>query len=170
MDLICHYASPLGELLLAGKGDALSGLWFDGQRHFGAGLEAGAEEGWLPVFDDAFRWLDSFFGGSVPGFVPRLDLRGTPFQRAVWDALLAVPYGETVTYGEIARHLARTGRPSAAGVPSPRAVGAAVGRNPVSLIVPCHRVVGAGGRLVGYAGGLDRKARLLALERSGQLA
>ena len=159
VDCLCHYASPLGGITLAGSGDALTGLWFDGQAHFGSTLDGPAEEGWLPVFGDAFRWLDSYFGGYVPGFTPRLDLRGTPFQQRVWDALLQIPYGETVTYGELAGALGS----------SPRAVGGAVGRNPVSLIVPCHRVVGAGGRLTGYAAGPARKARLLRLEQSGSL-
>ena len=167
VDLTCHYSSPLGEILLAGSGDALTGLWFDGQRHFGAGLETGAAEGWLPVFGDAFRWLDGYFAGRRPDFTPKLDLRGTPFQLAVWNALLDISYGETVTYGGLARRLARAGWPAQYGAPAPRAIGGAVGRNPVSLIVPCHRVVGAGGRLTGYAGGLDRKARLLQLERTG---
>lgn len=159
VDILCHYASPLGGITLAGSGDALTGLWFDGQAHFGSTLDGPAAAGWLPVFDDAFRWLDSYFGGYVPGFTPRLALRGTPFQTAVWHALLAIPYGETVTYGELAGWLHS----------SPRAVGGAVGRNPVSLVVPCHRVVGAGGRLVGYAAGPDRKARLLMLEQTGSL-
>ena len=160
MDFVCHYSSPLGGITLAGSGDSLTGLWFDGQAHFAASLDNLGEEGWLPVFDDAFRWLDSYFGGYVPSLTPQLDLRGTPFQQVVWRALLDLPYGDTLTYGELARQLNS----------SARAVGGAVGRNPVSLIVPCHRVVGADGCLTGYAGGLDRKARLLELERTGELA
>ena len=160
MDFVCHYSSPLGGITLAGSGDSLTGLWFDGQAHFVATLDGHCEEGWLPVFDDAFRWLDSYFGGYVPSHIPNLDLRGSSFQQAVWRALLDIPYGETVTYGDLARRLDS----------SPRAVGGAVGRNPVSLIVPCHRVVGTDGRLTGYAGGLARKARLLELERTGELA
>ena len=112
------------------------------------------------MFDDTFRWLDSYFGGYVPSLTPQLDLRGTPFQQKVWHALLDIPYGELVTYGDLARRLNT----------SPRAIGGAVGRNPVSLIVPCHRVIGAGGCLTGYAGGLDLKFRLLELERTGELA
>ncbi len=154
--LICHYASPLGDLTLAGEGDALAGLWFDGQVHYGSTLPEATGEGWLPVFDDAFRWLDSYFGGYVPAAMPELDLRGSAFQKRVWKELLTIPYGETVSYGELARRLGS----------SARAVGGAVGRNPVSLIVPCHRVIGAGGRLTGYGGGLDLKARLLELERT----
>ena len=152
-----HYASPLGGITLAGDGDALTGLWFDGQAHFPA-CPGEARE--LPVFAGAARWLDAYFAGADPGFTPKLDPRGTPFQRAVWAALAAIPYGQTTTYGAIAARLAGAGLPRA----SARAVGGAVGRNPISLIIPCHRVVGADGSLTGYAGGLDRKARLLRLE------
>jgi len=166
--MICtwHHESPLGGITLAGEGDALLGLWFDGQTHFGCtgtGLvipqeaPVGTRGPDLPVFDEACRWLDLYFDGQLPDFRPQLDLRGTPFRRAVWEQLRTIPYGQTLTYGEIARRLGA----------SPRAVGGAVGRNPVSLIVPCHRVVGAGGRLTGYAGGLERKVRLLRLERTG---
>ena len=151
-----HYDSPLGGITLAGEGDALTGLWIDGQTHFASTLGAQSEERWLPVFDDACRWLDVYFSGRIPDFTPKLNLRGTPFQRSVWQALLAIPYGETISYGELA------GRVSCA---SARAVGGAVGRNPVSLIVPCHRVIGAGGALTGYAGGLELKKRLLQWEK-----
>ena len=161
MKYIRHYLSPLGGVTLASDGDALTGLWFDGQRHFGRGLEEGAGESDLPVFDETVRWLDAYFRGERPGFLPRLHMIATPFQSAVWRALLRIPYGETASYGEIARAVSAEwgGRVSA------RAVGGAVGRNPISLIVPCHRVVGADGSLTGYAGGVERKARLLALER-----
>ena len=155
MDLVCHYDSPLGRITLAGEDAALTGLWLEGQTHFASTLDGRCEEGWLPVFDDTFRWLDSYFGGYVPSLTPQLDLRGTPFQQKVWRALLDIPHGELVTYGDLARRLNT----------SPRAIGGAVGRNPVSIIVPCHRVIGVGGRLTGYAGGLDLKARLLELEQ-----
>ena len=146
--------SPLGQITLAGEGDALAGLWFEGQKHFASTLGPDATEGWLPVFDEVKRWLDIFFSGTEPGFTPRLDLRGTPFRQKVCKELLTIPYGKTVTYGELARRVGS----------SPRAIGGAVGHNPVSLIVPCHRVIGADNRLTGYAGGLDLKARLLLLE------
>ncbi len=165
MDYIAHYSSPLGGITLASDGDALVGLWFDGQKRFGAGLSADPVERPLPVFDDAARWLDAWFAGRDPGFSPRLTLRGTPFQRAVWAALSAIPYGRTATYGDISRAVAPAGFPRA----SARAVGGAVGRNPVSLIIPCHRVVGANGRLTGYAGGLERKRALLELESKNHL-
>ena len=155
------YASPLGPVTLGSDGQALTGLWFDGQRFFGASLGEDAPVRPLDVFDTAARWLDAYFSGRAPDFTPPLRLDGTPFQRAVWELLLNIPYGRTATYGELAAALgARRDRHR----PSARAVGNAVARNPVSLIVPCHRVVGAGGKLTGYAGGLDRKRRLLRLE------
>ena len=156
MTAICYYDSPLGGITLAGGGDALTGLWIDGQTHFASSLGPQSEERWLPVFADACRWLDGYFAGAIPDFTPKLDLRGTPFRRTVWQALLAIPYGETITYGELAARIS---------CPSARAVGGAVGRNPVSLIVPCHRVIGAGGALTGYAGGLELKEKLLRLEQ-----
>lgn len=156
MTFLWHYESPMGGISLAGEDNALTGLWFDGQEHFGSTLDQRVEEQWLPVFADACRWLDTYFEGRIPGFTPKLDLRGTPFRQKVWRALLDIPYGETISYGELARRLA---------CPSARAVGGAVGRNPISLIVPCHRVVGAGGTLTGYAGGLVRKQGLLHLEQ-----
>lgn len=155
MDYLCHIPSPLGGLTLASDGEALTGLWFDGQAHFGAGLSDERKERPLPVFDEALRWLSVYFSGREPDFTPPLRLRGTAFQRAVWQELLTVPYGRTMSYGELARRL---------GTASARAVGGAVGRNPVSIIIPCHRVLGADGRLTGYAGGLERKRYLLRIE------
>ena len=162
MDYIQHCASPLGGILLAGAGDRLVGLWFDGQSYFGEGLDPEHEAGELPVLDEGRRWLEMYFAGEKPDFTPPVAPRGTDFQRAVWAILSDIPYGRTATYGELARALADMGRPNA----SPRAVGGAVARNPISLIVPCHRVIGANGDLTGYAGGLDRKRRLLALEEA----
>ena len=159
MQYTCRYASPLGDILLAADGEGLTGLWFEGQKYFARGLDAEHEERLLPVFSQAARWLDTYFAGTEPGYTPPLHLIGTPFQRRVWEELLAIPYGGTETYGGLAR---RCGYPAM----SARAVGSAVGRNPVSVIVPCHRIVGADGSLTGYAGGTERKARLLALERS----
>ena len=154
--------SPLGWITLAGDAAALTGLWFDGQRYFALG-HSDLREGELPVFEEAEWWLAQYFSGREPDFTPPLHLTGTPFQIAVWEALLTIPYGGTMTYGELARALARNG-----GFPraSARAVGGAVGRNPVSLIVPCHRVVGASGTLTGYAGGLERKQWLLTMEKN----
>lgn len=158
------YRSPLGEMLIASDGSALTGLWFEGQRRFAAGLapDARARDG-LAVFDEARSWLDAYFTGGRPDAVPPLALVGTSFQRAVWDELRLVGSGQTATYGELAARVGRLlGRAT-----SPRAVGSAVGRNPVSVIVGCHRVLGAHGALTGYAGGLWRKRALLALEREG---
>ena len=158
-DYTRSYDSPLGRILLASDGDALTGLRFD-ERPSGAAqnrLCAGPEP---PVIAETIRWLDLYFSGNAPDFTPKLNLRTTPFRKAVWETLLTVPYGKTVTYGEIAGRIARRTRVSA------RAVGGAAGHNAVLLIIPCHRVVGANGSLTGYAGGLERKWRLLEMEKA----
>lgn len=161
MEYIHHCISPLGGITLASDGEALAGLWFDGQKYFGAGLGPCPEERPLPVFDETERWLDIYFSGREPAHFPLLRPRGTPFRQTVWALLMEIPYGSTVTYGELAaRTAAQLGLPRM----SAQAVGGAVGHNPLSLIIPCHRVVGADGSLTGYAGGTDKKARLLALE------
>ena len=164
MDYTHHYDSPLGGITLASDGEALTGLWFDGQKYFAATLAAEHEEAPLPVFEEAEHWLDVYFSGREPDFTPPLSIQATAFRTAVWRALLTIPYGQTVSYGLLAAKIAE--REGFSRV-SARAVGAAVGRNPVSLIIPCHRVVGANGSLTGYAGGLERKARLLTLENPG---
>lgn len=161
MDYLYFYRSPLGGITLASDGEALTGLWFDGQRHFGSTLGPEQEERALPVFAETARWLDLYFSGTAPEFTPPLRLHGTAFRRLIWELLLEIPYGRTLTYAALAgRAAARLALPRM----SARAVGGAVGRNPISLIVPCHRVLGADGSLTGYAGGAERKARLLALE------
>lgn len=153
------FASPLGEILLVSDGEALCGLYFEGQKYIPALPEA-KEDPSLSVFKSARAWLERYFAGEKPKVDLPLCAAGTAFQRAVWDLLKEIPYGATVTYGELAERLAaRRGRPCSA-----RTVGAAVGRNPISLIVPCHRVLGADGSLTGYAGGLARKRALLQLE------
>lgn len=154
-----RYASPLGTILLAADEEGLTGLWFEGQRGC-PNKRLARPTGEAPALDAARCWLDAYFCGREPDFTPPLHLTGTPFQLAVWALLRQIPYGRTVSYGELARLL--TVRSSA------RAVGGAVGRNPVSLIVPCHRVIGADGSLTGYAGGIDRKRALLALEGAAQ--
>ena len=166
MDFITRYTSPLGEILLAGDGEALTGLWFAGQQYECSTLAPEHEERDLPVFDETQRWLDDYFTGRDPGFTPPLRLRGTDFRKAVWEILLTIPYGQTTTYGAIAATLAQQNGSNPA---SARAVGGAVGRNPISLIVPCHRVLGADGSLTGYAGGIDRKKALLVLEQPGTI-
>lgn len=154
------YCSPLGGILLAADEDGLTELRFcRGTDNF----PAEHTEAQTPVLADAVRWLDIYFGGKEPDFIPPLHPAGSRFRMEVWEILLRIPYGKTVTYGEIAGQLAeRMGieRMSA------QAVGGAVGRNEISVIIPCHRVVGANGSLTGYAGGIDRKVRLLELERA----
>lgn len=156
-----RYNSPIGAITLACREDAVIGLWFEGQKHFGSTVGSGAVEASSPVLSLAAEWLDIYFSGVEPQFTPPVRFCGTPFCNAVWNQLLSIPYGSTVSYKDIASGLALVHGGS---MPSFRAVGAAVGRNPVSLIVPCHRVVGSDGSLRGYAGGLDRKAWLLELE------
>ena len=154
--------SPLGDILLAADDEGLTGLWFvENQRHLGEGLSERAEERPSPFFDAAVRWLALYFSGRDPGFTPPLHLTGTPFRNRVGALMLKIPYGETTTYGSLARTIALE---RGDGRMSCRAVGGAVGHNPISLIVPCHRVLGSDGRLTGYGGGLERKVALLRLE------
>ena len=161
MQYVSHYSSPLGAILLAADHIGLTGLWFEGQKYFALHLDPKREERELPPFETAKRWLDLYFSGKEPDFSVPLHFTGTDFQNEVWRILRAIPYGQTTTYGEIARQLARE-----RGLPhmSAQAVGGAVGRNRISVIVPCHRVVGTDGSLTGYAGGIDRKSKLLTLE------
>ena len=161
MTYTMHYDSPLGKILLAADEEGLTGVWLETQKHFAAKLPPEHEEGTTPVLGDACRWLDCYFDGRQPEARPPIHLIGTAFQKAVWELLLEIPYGTTTTYGALAEKLAlRLGRPHV----SAQAVGGAVGRNRISILVPCHRVVGAGGSLVGYAGGVQRKLKLLELE------
>ena len=155
------YLSPLGGITLASDGEALTGLWFEGQKYYAATLAAEHEARALPVFDEAARWLDLYFSGRKPDFTPPLRMKATPFRKAVWEILITIPYGETVSYGQIAARLAAERCPPHL---SAQAVGGAVGHNAISLIIPCHRVVGADGSLTGYAAGIEKKRWLLALE------
>lgn len=189
------YASPLGTVVLAADDLGLTGLWFEGQKYFGhfgsTGLavdrnvadavgDTGAHEQAHRTAGEhiaaACVWLNAYFAGKRPPETPLLHLLGTPFQLEVWNLLLAIPYGQTTSYGALAHELERQRvryadplgqRPDGQYPPrtSARAVGGAVGRNPVSIIVPCHRVLGANGSITGYAGGLERKKALLALEQ-----
>ena len=161
MDYTQHYDSPLGGILLASDGHALTGLWFDGQKYYADTLAAVHAEKTLPVFEETKRWLELYFQRKKPSFIPAVNLRTTACRKAVLEILMTIPYGQTLTYGQVAALVARR---QGTGAVSARAVGSAVGRNPVSLIVPCHRVVGADGSLTGYAGGLERKAALLRME------
>lgn len=164
MNYTTHYDSPLGGITLASDGKALTGLWFEGQKYFGSTLSADHEPGNLPVFEQTRKWLDIYFSGKAPDLTPPLYVRATPFRKAVWDILLTIPFGQTMTYGEIAHKIAAQKGLSHM---SAQAVGGAVGHNPISLIIPCHRVVGADGNLTGYAGGTDKKLWLLSMEKAG---
>ena len=150
------YPSPLGPLTLASDGCALTGLWLQGQKYFGGGARQWEEKDDVPVFAEARLWLDDYFAGNEPD-PEELPLApsGTDFRQAVWRELLQIPYGETMTYGDLAARI---------GCASARAVGGAVSRNPISIIIPCHRVLGADGSLTGYAGGTECKRWLLAHE------
>lgn len=162
MQCINHYISPLGNIVLAADEVGLTGLWFEGQKYFALYLDKDHEEKELPIFTKARQWLDIYFSGREPDFKLPLHFIGTPFQNEVWEILYSIPYGKTMTYGEIAKLLAeRKGIKQM----SAQAVGGAVGRNEISVIVPCHRVVGANGSLTGYAGGIDKKIALLKLEK-----
>ena len=159
----CHYESPLGGILLAADEVGLTGLWFDGQKYFARDLPAEHTERNTPLLLKAGRWLDIYFTGREPDFMPPLHPVGSAFRQSVWEILLQIPYGQTTTYGEIARQLAE--RQGGVRV-SAQAVGGAVGHNEISIIIPCHRVVGTGGSLTGYAGGIDKKIKLLELEHA----
>ena len=161
MEYTYHYESPLGRITLASDGEALIGLWFDGQKYFADVLGGEAEEKILPVFEQTIRWLNIYFRGKAPDFTPPLRMKTTSFRKAVWEILLTIPYGETMTYGEIAAMVARQ---KGLSTMSAQAVGGAVGHNSISLIIPCHRVIGSNGSLTGYAGGIEKKVKLLEME------
>lgn len=160
MTYIHDYSSPVGRILLAANEKSLTGLWFYGAKYFAAGIESERTEVLTPVLEQTERWLDIYFSGHEPDFVPPLKLNGSAFQRSVWAELMKIPYGQTSSYGEIALRL---------GVNSAQAIGGAVGHNPISIIVPCHRVLGADGSLTGYAAGVDKKMRLLELESAREV-
>jgi len=153
--------SPIGTLTVSSDGTNIIGLWIEGQKYFARTLERDSLEENLPIFERVREWLDIYFSGKRPGFMPPLKPKGSSFQRLVWDALGKIPYGQTTTYGWIANEIGHVnnGKPTSA-----RAVGSAVGHNPISILIPCHRVVGKNNDLTGYAGGLHRKRVLLKLE------
>ena len=153
-----HYASPLGELLLAGDEDGITGLWFEGGRYTGLGLRRDAVPCETDDFERAKSWLGLYFAGRVPGPLPRLHLTGSAFRRRVGEILCEIPYGETVTYGQLAKRMGLTPRHA-------RAVGGALNRNPLILFIPCHRVLGTDGSLTGFAYGIERKKALLDMEQ-----
>lgn len=161
MQYISHCESPLGKLLLSADDLGLTGIWFEGQKYFPPSLKEPFEEKEVPVIKETKRWLTIYFSGKEPDFTIPLHFLGTDFQKMVWEILCSIPYGKTMTYGEIARQIAFQ-----KGIPhmSAQAVGRAVGHNKISILVPCHRVVGTNGSLTGYAGGMDKKVKLLTLE------
>ena len=164
MVFISHYDSPLGGMTMASNGTHLVGLWFDGQKSFASTLDQQHEvRDDLPVFEETLRWLDLYFAGKIPDFTPALFMRGTSFRCRVWETLRTIPYGQTMTYGELARAIAKENGLKSM---SAQAVGGAVGHNPISLIIPCHRVIGADGSLTGYAGGIERKQWLIQREQN----
>lgn len=150
MVFFTEYPSPIGRLLLTSDGDSLTGLWMESQACPFSQMERCDQ---LPLFRPVRQWLDAYFRGESPAADFPLSPAGTDFQKQVWDILLRIPYGETITYGQIAKELSPN--------MSAQAVGGALGRNPISIIIPCHRVVGVNGKLTGYTGGLDKKILLL---------
>ncbi len=162
MQYTYKYKSPLGNILLAANEIGLTGLWFEGQKYFALYLDKEHEEKELPIFNQTKKWLDIYFSGKEPDFKPLLHFTGSDFQNEVWEILYNIPYGQTTTYGDIARQLAKK---KGLERMSAQAVGGAVARNRISIIIPCHRVVGGNGSLIGYAGGIDKKIALLKLEK-----
>ena len=156
-----HYDSPLGGILLAADEVGLTGLWFDGAKYFAAGLDPAYRAEATPALLQAKRWLDIYFSGQEPDFTPPLHPCGSAFRQEVWALLRQIPYGQTTTYGALAQKLSESGNNTM----SFQAVGSAVGRNPISILVPCHRVICSGGQLGGYALGLALKQQLLWLEQ-----
>lgn len=167
MQYTSTYESPLGNILLAADEIGLTGLWFEGQKYFALCLDREHEEKELPVLKQTKKWLDIYFSGREPDFRLPLHFTGSAFQKEVWKILYQIPYGQTTTYGAIARELAKRRAASGEGAAgmSAQAVGGAVARNEISIIVPCHRVVGGNGSLTGYAGGIDKKIALLKMEK-----
>lgn len=161
MQYINHYQSPIGGILLAADTEGLTGLWLEGQKYYANQLDPEHEEKDMPVFEQTKKWLDIYFSGKEPDFFLPIHMIGSPFRLAVWEILREIPYGKVITYGDIAQKIAEQ-----KGIPrmSAQAVGGAVGHNEISIIVPCHRVVGSNGSLTGYAGGIDKKVKLLTLE------
>ena len=159
----CNYLSPLGNILLASDEIGLTGLWFEGQKYFANTLPDDRISQEMEILTEAKKWLDVYFSGEEPKFTPPLHPMGSTFRQEVWKILLEIPYGQTITYGEIAGKMAEIKNVSRM---SAQAVGGAVGHNEVSIIIPCHRVVGTNGSLTGYAGGIDKKIALLQLEHT----
>ena len=163
MESAQYYESPIGKMLLTADTDGLTGIWFEGQKFYPLHPEIIYADKNTEILKKAAEWLDSYFSGNNPDFRLPLRLNGTSFQKAVWDILLKIPYGDTMTYGEIAQMIAKQ---MGYQTMSAQAVGGAVGHNRISIVIPCHRVLGTNGSLTGYAGGIWRKEALLKLEHS----
>lgn len=161
MQYTISYSSPLGRILLAADEIGLTGLWFEGAKYYASTLDPDHEKKYSPVLNDACRWLKIYFSGQIPDFMPPLHITGSPFRLHVWKILQQIPYGKTLTYKDLAKIIAGERQ-----LPhmSAQAVGSAVGHNPVSILIPCHRVIGSNGSLTGYAGGIEKKRSLLVLE------
>ena len=159
------YKSPLGHILLAADEVGITGLWFEGQKYFAdlPDLNVNGKDHENDILKDAIRWLNIYFSGKNPDFMPALHPIGSDFQKEVWEILLKIPYGKTMTYGNIAKEIALL---KGCKTMSAQAIGGAVGHNKISIIIPCHRVVGTDGNLTGYAGGIDKKVKLLKLEQT----
>ena len=157
----CSYNSPIGNMLIAADEIGLTGLWFEGQKYFANTLPDEHISQETEILVETKKWLDVYFSGEKPKFTPPLHPEGSTFRQAVWQILLQIPYGQTITYGAIASKLTEKKNGSRM---SAQAVGGAVGHNEISIIIPCHRVVGTNGSLTGYAGGIDKKISLLELE------
>jgi methylated-DNA-[protein]-cysteine S-methyltransferase len=161
MEYIQKIKSPVGILTVSSDGKNISGLWIEGQKYFAKTLGKDVSEQNLPIFNNVREWLDIYFSGKEPEFMPPLMPKGSPFQRSVWNNLYKIPYGQTTTYGELAKRFESENKDKHM---SARAIGGAVGHNPISILIPCHRVTGSNGALTGYAGGIDTKRKLLMLE------
>ena len=162
MDYTYHYTSPIGGITVASNGESLTGLWFDGQKYFASTLSQRHVEKQLPIFDRTCEWLDLYFSGKSPDFIPPVFMYVSNFRRDVYEILMTIPFGETMTYKEVADLIAKKHRIISMSV---QAVGGAIAHNPISLVIPCHRVIGTNGKLTGYAGGLDKKEWLLDMEK-----
>lgn len=154
MNYVSYYDSPLGKIILTADNHGLTALIFDGDKYFR--FKSDCVEKISPVISRAERWLKIYFSGREPDFMPPLNLQGTPFRIAVWQELLKIPYGTTKTYGDLAKALNT----------SARAIGGAVAHNEISIIIPCHRIIGGDGKITGYSGGIERKIKLLELEKN----
>lgn len=161
MDFKSCYNSPLGKIILKSDGEFLTGLWFENSKD-NIKNACDTQEKSLSIFDQTKLWLDEYFGGNIPTFTPKYKFENqSPFKLLVWSFVEKIPYGKTITYGDIAKEIAKIKHIDKM---SAQAVGGAVGANPICLIVPCHRVVGANNKLVGYGGGIENKIKLLKLE------